>query len=339
MCFGAQDRPSTAELGDRLQGVLDEVAGQDVDALRPDQAAAWLKGVQRAINRLESERTRRVRAFDGGGDFAPEDATSTAAWLSEHLHLTSNAAYALVRTAKRLEETPEAEGAFARGEFGFVHAMIVSRTLEQVRAAAPQQCRQAERFLVEQARSSDASDLSTTALNLRYQLDQDGFLEDENRRRRDRWLHLRELQNGSGAFHLEGRLDAEGGVTLRTALQSVMGPRRGPVRDRPSPPGRRRPAGAGRRAAAPDLDGRHLHASPGAGLAGGPAGLAAAGLGRDGEAAQLRRPGHAHSGGLERRSPARGQGAADLPDRPAPGGRVPGRRVCGQRLPSAPGGL
>jgi hypothetical protein len=124
-----------------------------------------------------------------------------------------------------MEETPEAEQAFAHGEFGFVHAMIVSRTLEQVRAAAPKQCRQAERYLVEQARNSNAADLSSTAQNLRYQLDQDGFLGDENRRRRDRWLHLRELQNGSGAFHLEGRLDAEGGVTLRTALQAVMGPR------------------------------------------------------------------------------------------------------------------
>jgi hypothetical protein len=174
MCLGALAQPSNADLGERLRTVLDEVAGQNLDALCPDQAATWLEDVQRGINRLESERTRRVRAFDAGGDFAPEDATSTAAWLSEHLHLTSNAAYALVRTARRLEETPEAEGAFARGEFGFVHAMIVSRTLEQVRAAAPQQCRQAERFLVEQARSSDASDLSTTALNLRYQLDQDG---------------------------------------------------------------------------------------------------------------------------------------------------------------------
>src|SRR5438132_3496116 len=225
MCLGAFAHHTNPDLGDRLRAVLDEVAGQDVDALRPDQAAEWLHDVQRAINRLESERARRVRAFDAGGDFAPEDATSTAAWLSEHLHLTSNAAYALVRTARRIEETPEAEQAFAHGEFGFVHAMIVSRTLEQVRAAAPKQCRQAERYLVEQARNSNAADLSSTAQNLRYQLDQDGFLEDENRRRRDRWLHLRELQNGSGAFHLEGRLDAEGGVTLRTALQAVVGPR------------------------------------------------------------------------------------------------------------------
>src|SRR5438105_1668361 len=103
MCLGALDLPSNADLGDQLRTVLDEIARQDVDALRPDHAATWLEDVQRAINRLESERTRRVRAFDAGGDFAPEDATSTAAWLSEHLHLTSNAAYAMVRTARRME--------------------------------------------------------------------------------------------------------------------------------------------------------------------------------------------------------------------------------------------
>ena len=225
MRSGEVTQPSVGDLGDRLGAVLDEVAGQDVELLRSDQAAAWLKTIQRAINRLESERTRRVRAFDASGDFAPEDASSSAAWLSEHLNLTPNAAYALVRTARRLEETPDAERAFASGEFGFVHAMIVSRTIEQVRAAAPERCGQAERFLVEEARTSNASDLSSTALNVRYQLDQDGFVEDENRRRRECWLHLQQLQNGSGAFHLEGRLDAEGGVILRTALQGVMGPR------------------------------------------------------------------------------------------------------------------
>jgi hypothetical protein len=225
MRSGMLDQTSVGDLGKRLSAVLDEVAGQDVDVLRSDQSAVWLRTVQRAINRLESERTRRVRSFDSSADFAPEDASSSAAWLSEHLHLTPNAAYAMVRTARRLEETPDAERAFASGDFGFVHAMIVSRTIEQVRAAAPRQCGQAERYLVEQARTSNVSDLGCTALNLRYQLDQDGFLEDENRRHRDRWLHLRELQNGSGAFQLEGRLDAEGGVTLRTALNGLMGPR------------------------------------------------------------------------------------------------------------------
>jgi hypothetical protein len=136
MRSGELGQPSSGDLGDRFRTVLDEVAGQDVGALRSDQAAAWLQTIQRAINRLESERTRRVRAFDTCGDFAPEDASSSAAWLSEHLNLTSNAAYALVRTARRIEETPDAERAFARGDFGFVHAMIVSRTVEQVRRAA-----------------------------------------------------------------------------------------------------------------------------------------------------------------------------------------------------------
>src|SRR5947199_4025361 len=123
MRSGGLDQSTTGDLGDRLRGLLDEIAGQNVDALGNDQAGAWLRTVQCAINRLESERTRRVRAFDAGGGFEPEGAGSCAGWLSEHLHLTPNAAYAQVRTARRLEETPEAEGAFARGDFGVVHAM------------------------------------------------------------------------------------------------------------------------------------------------------------------------------------------------------------------------
>src|SRR5205807_714767 len=162
------DTPITSGLVERLRAALDDLASQNLDGLRSDESAAGLRDVQRAINRLESERARRVRAFDAVGDFAPEGAGSAADWLCEHLHLTPNAAYALVRTARRLEETPDAERAFARGDFGFVHAMIVSRTVEQVRVAGQQKCRQAERFLVDQARTSNASEVGSTALNLRH---------------------------------------------------------------------------------------------------------------------------------------------------------------------------
>src|SRR2546421_10343081 len=93
MRSGVVDQPSTGDLGDRLRALLDEIAGQNVDALRTDEAGAWIRDVQRAINRLESERTRRVRAFDARGGVGPEGARSCAPSLSEDPPPTPHAAH------------------------------------------------------------------------------------------------------------------------------------------------------------------------------------------------------------------------------------------------------
>jgi hypothetical protein len=92
-----------------------------------------------------------------------------------------------------------------------------------------------ELALVEAGRRLDADELHRHWVQMRYQADQGAGLEAEEEQRRRRWLRLTETRWGS--FRLEGELDAEGGVTLRTALRRLMGRR--PAGDERTPEQRR----------------------------------------------------------------------------------------------------
>ncbi len=59
--------------------------------------------------------------------------------------------------------------------------------------------------------------------NLKHCLDSDGVLSEANKAYDRRFLHM--SQTLDGVYRIDGWLDAEGGATLNTALNSVMGPR------------------------------------------------------------------------------------------------------------------
>ena len=59
---------------------------------------------------------------------------------------------------------------------------------------------------------------------LRYQRDQQAGVEAEKEQHERCWLRMR--QTWEGGYRIEGQLDAEGGTTLKTAIQSLLGPRR-----------------------------------------------------------------------------------------------------------------
>src|SRR2546430_1218303 len=58
---------------------------------------------------------------------------------------------------------------------------------------------------------------------MRSQAAQEAGLAAEQEQRRRRWLYLRQTRDGS--FRMEAQLDAETGVTFKTALHALMGPR------------------------------------------------------------------------------------------------------------------
>ena len=89
-----------------------------------------------------------------------------------------------------------------------------------------------ESELLAAATELDPQELVEAWWQMRYRADQEAGEEAEEERHRQRWLHLR--QTWSGSFRLEGQLDAEGGVTLKTALKGLIG--------KPEPDDQRSPA-------------------------------------------------------------------------------------------------
>src|SRR5690349_10460867 len=171
------------------------------------------------IDPLEAVFADGVRRFDKSGEYKADGALSLTAWLRWKCKLSGGAAMERVEIARQLEKLPETQAAFAQGEVGFQHVAVLARTAEHVGAAA---VRKDEPRLLQSARTMDPGQFTTVAKNFEHRVDAAGALAEANRAYERRYLHISEPQDG--LVRLDGVLDAEGGATLRTALQPFMKP-------------------------------------------------------------------------------------------------------------------
>jgi hypothetical protein len=124
-----------------------------------------------------------------------------------------------VEVARQLEKLPETQAAFAKGEVGFQHVAVLAHAAQHVGVAA---VRKEEGRLLQSALTMDPGQFVTVAKNFEHRVDAAGALAEANRAYQRRYFHISEPKDG--LVRLDGVLDAEGGATLRTALQSFMKP-------------------------------------------------------------------------------------------------------------------
>jgi hypothetical protein len=175
--------------------------------------------VKLEIDPLEAAFAIGVRRFDRSGEYRADGALSLIAWLRWKCKLSGGAAMERVEVARQLEKLPQTQAAFASGAVGFQHVAVLAHTAEHVGAAA---VRKDETTLLQSARTMDPGQFTTVAKNFEHRIDAAGALAEANRAYERRYLHISEPQNG--LVRLDGVLDAEGGATLRTALQPFMKP-------------------------------------------------------------------------------------------------------------------
>src|SRR2546423_5934884 len=207
-----------------------------------DDLSRWLSGlddaslgeplieIREVIDRSESVFADGVRRFDKSGEYRADGALSLTAWLRWKCKLSGSAAMERVEIARQLEKLPETAAAFANGDVGFQHVAVLARTAEHVGAAA---VRKDEASLLKAAQTMDPGQFTTLAKNFEHRVDAAGALAEANRAYERRYFHISEPQDG--LVRLDGLLDAEGGATLRTALQAFMKP----VKDDPRSYGQR----------------------------------------------------------------------------------------------------
>jgi Domain of unknown function (DUF222) len=171
------------------------------------------------IDPLEAAFAGGVRRFDKSGEFAADGAVSLIAWLKWKCKLSGGAAAERVEIARQLEKLPQTEAAFASGDLGYQHAALIARTAEHVGAAA---VRKEEGRLLQAAQTHDPGQFLGVTKNFEHRVDAEGALTEANRAHARRYLHLGEPQDGM--VRIDGLLDAEGGATLRSALQPFMQP-------------------------------------------------------------------------------------------------------------------
>src|ERR1700737_2626078 len=171
------------------------------------------------IDPLEAVFATGVRRFDKSGEYKADGALSLTAWLRWKCKLSGGAALERVEIARQLEKLPKTEAAFANGDLGFQHVAVLARTAEHVGAAA---VRKEEASLLQVAQTMDPGQFTAVAKNFEHRVDAAGALAEANHAYRRRYFHISEPVDG--LVRLDGVLDAEGGATLRTALQAFMKP-------------------------------------------------------------------------------------------------------------------
>src|SRR3989441_6299909 len=175
--------------------------------------------IREVIDRSESVFADGVRRFDKSGEYRADGALSLTAWLRWKCKLSGGAAMERVEVARQLEKLPETQAAFAKGDVGFQHVAVLARTAEHIGAAA---VRKEEAKLLQAAHTMDPGQFTTVAKNFEHRVDAAGALAEANHAHQRRCFHIGEPQDG--LVRLDGLLDAEGGATLRTALQAFMKP-------------------------------------------------------------------------------------------------------------------
>src|SRR5438309_8891081 len=171
------------------------------------------------IDPLEAAFVTGVRRFDKSAEYKADGALSLTAWLRWKCQRSGGAAMERVEIARQLEKLPQTGAAFANGDVGYQHVAVLARAAEHVGAAA---VRKEEGKLLQAAQTMDPGQFMTVAKNFEHRVDAAGALAEANNAYQRRYFHISEPQDG--LVRLDGVLDAEGGATLRTALEPFMKP-------------------------------------------------------------------------------------------------------------------
>ena len=220
MCSGNGERGSWASerVLAEINSWLDVLAEEDLTSVPAEGMGDDQIALQRICGRVQAEGLRRLRRFDRGEGYANTLALSAKAWLRWKCNLTYTAASNQVEVARQLESLPQTSQAFSKGDFSYRHASMIANTAKKL---GDKMEAHAEGILVTAARELDPDRFRHVTAQLRHCLQPDGALADANEAHEKRFLYL--SQTFGGVFYLNGRLDAEGGATLQTALDSIMG--------------------------------------------------------------------------------------------------------------------
>jgi hypothetical protein len=87
-------------------------------------------------DRTEGFSAEVIRRFEKSGAWAVDGALDIVSWLRSNGKLSGGAATERVAIGRQLENLPETAQAFQRGDLGYQHAAILSRTAEKVGTGA-----------------------------------------------------------------------------------------------------------------------------------------------------------------------------------------------------------
>jgi hypothetical protein len=198
------------------QSLISDLETEDIEPLTDTALGEDILELRRTVDRIEFQISRRLDLFARRQGYVTFGFVSLVTWLRRACRLSPGAASQHAEVARNLSSLPQTSTALAAGEIGFHHAAVIAHSVTEVGAEAVMR---QEPTLLGAAHKLDPKCLSYVTRQIRYCEDPDGTLADANDNHERRYLQL--SQSYQGMFYLEGRLDAEGGAILRTALNAL----------------------------------------------------------------------------------------------------------------------
>src|SRR5437764_14357405 len=121
---------------EELERGLSLLAGQDLGPIDMVDLGSDIKQISGVINRLESQRARRIERSDRYHGFGPSGDTSTTNSLRNNCQLSGFAADKHVKLARQLPELEPTQRALETGGIGIEHALELLRPTKDRVAAA-----------------------------------------------------------------------------------------------------------------------------------------------------------------------------------------------------------
>jgi hypothetical protein len=216
-----------------LRSALDELGAEDLRFASDEAIEDDVVEIERASRALEAERLRRIAELDARGSFARDGYLSMSAWLVHRLRIAWSTAGQHVRMARGLRRMPRTREALSAGD---VSAAATSM-LVSARETNPAEFVKVEETLLDAATTLGPRELRGAIAYWREVVDRRAALEDSQRRRELRRLHVSPALDGM--VRVDGDLDPETGQVVITALRAVMTASRGDGSDGRTVPQRR----------------------------------------------------------------------------------------------------
>jgi hypothetical protein len=209
------------DLVDQLASCVDGVVARDLDGLADGDLRAWLRDVQRQLDRLSAARAaaagelQRRAVRDAGPGREARAERDTRRFLVEELRLSPSEAKRTGDTGRRLQRTPSAARAFAEGQLGADHAKVITDT---VKGLAPDVADQLEEELTRLAATMDPVALARRAHARLAELDQAAAVRTEQARHAQRFARV--TQTSDGMVRISAALAGLDGEAAMTALHA-----------------------------------------------------------------------------------------------------------------------
>lgn len=202
----------------QLETPVDQLAGEDLDAVFDDELGVSVAEIHDTIERLSAERARRIAEADRRELHRSFGHPSTASWLAERCRLSWRHARGMVAMAGALSEIPLTAASYSGGEIDSVRV----RHLVAAHNAHPDTYARDEALLLDVASTLTPHELRRAIEYWRQNLDHAAALGDTHRMHSLRRLHV--SLTFAGMARIDGNADPESATIIDAALRSITEP-------------------------------------------------------------------------------------------------------------------